>query len=197
MTDERNNSGNRNSGNRNSGDWNSGDRNSGYMNSGDWNSGDRNSGNRNSGDRNSGDWNSGNLNSGYFCAETPAPSFFDKPFNGTREEAEGLIPYIELPMGCEWVPVDQMTDAEKASAPAHKTTGGFLRILRRTVQEAFPLAWAKMDAATKRRFIDLPNFDAEKFLKCTGVDVRTEMLASVTAAPADEIVLNGVRYRRV
>ena len=78
-----------------------------------------------------------------------------------------------------------MTDAEKASAPAHVTTGGFLRILNRTVQEAFPLAWAKLDNETKQRFLNLPNFDAEKFLECTGVDVRKEMPAPVPA-PAIE-----------
>ena len=149
----------------------------------------------NSGDRNSGSGNSGSGNSGFFCTETPTPIFFDKPFAGTWEEAANLIPHIELTMGCEWVDAANMTDAEKASAPAHFTTGGFLRILNRTVQEAFPLAWAKMDNETKRRFLDLPNFDAEKFLECTGVDVRKEMPAPPDAA--DEIVLNGVRYRRV
>jgi len=173
---------------------NSGNVNSGDLNSGNGNSGDWNSGNGNSGDLNSGNGNSGDLNSGFFCTETPAPTFFDKPFAGTWEEAANLIPDIELPMGCEWVDAANMTDAEKASAPAHVTTGGFLRILNRTVQEAFPLAWAKMDNETKQRFLDLPNFDAEKFLKCTGVDVRTEMPAPPNAA--DEIVLNGVRYRR-
>jgi hypothetical protein len=190
MTDERDNSGFSNSGNLNSGDWNSGNRNSGNRNSGNLNSGYRNSGDwnsgyRNSGDWNSGDWNSGNRNSGFFCTETPAPIFFDKPFASTWEEAENLIPYIALPMGCEWVNAANMTDAEKESAPAHVTTGGFLRILNRTVQEAFPLAWAKLDNETKQRFLNLPNFDAEKFLECTGVDVRKEMPAPVPA-PAIE-----------
>jgi len=122
------------------------------------------------------------------------PAFFDKPFAGTWEDAATLIPDVELPIGCEWVAAADMTGAEKAAAPAYATTGGFLRVLNRTVQEAFPLAWAEMDDATKQRFLDLPNFDAEKFLKCTGVDVRKEMPAP--ADPADEIVLNGVRYRR-
>jgi len=176
MSDERSNSGHGNSGIGNSGHWNSGIGNSGHWNSGDWNSGDWNSGN----------WNSGIGNSGHFCTETPAPTFFDKPFAGTWDEAAALIPYVELPIGCEWVDAADMTDAEKAAVPAHVTTGGFLRVLHRTVQEAFPLVWAKMDAETKQRFLDLPNFDAKKFLKCTGVDVRKEM--PTPADPADEIV---------
>lgn len=121
---------------------------------------------------NTGDCNTGDYNTGFFCVNTPKPTFFDHPFDGTWEEAQGLIPAVDLPIGCEWVPTDKMTDDEKAENPNHATTGGFLRVLHRTVQEAFPLAWAKMDQATRDRFTSLPNFDAEKFLKCTGVDVR-------------------------
>jgi hypothetical protein len=65
-----------------------------------------------------------------------------------------------------------MTDAEKVANPNHATIGGYLRPSGLTIQEAFPLAWAKMDQETRQMFLDLPNFDAEKFLKCTGVDVR-------------------------
>jgi len=49
-----------------------------------------NSGFSNSGSKNSGNWNFGNRNSGFFCTETPAPIFFDKPFASTWEEAENL-----------------------------------------------------------------------------------------------------------
>jgi hypothetical protein len=204
MADKKSNAGNYNVGNCNAGNWNVGDSNVGDWNAGDsnvgdcnvgdcnagnWNVGNRNAGNRNAGNWNVGNWNVGNYNVGYFCTETPCPTFFDRPFSGTWEEAYSLIPYIELPVGCEWVDKNDMTVEEKKANPAHETTGGFLRILSKTIQEAFPIAWAKMDEATKARFLNLPNFNAEKFLACTGVDVRNPKVAT-------EIIVDGVVYVR-
>ena len=181
------NSGNRNSGNYNSGDWNSGhcnsgnsnsgNRNSGNRNSGDWNSGYKNTGykntgNSNSGNRNSGNYNSGDWNSGHFCTETPPVRFFDHDWDGSWGDALALIPIIDLPVGCEWIPAAEMSLKEKKSNPNYSAMGGYLKAHSLRVQEAFPKAWAKMDATTRQRFIDLPHFDAEKFFACTGVDVR-------------------------
>ena len=198
------NSGDRNSGNLNSGDLNSGDRNSGNLNSGNrnsgyLNSGDRNSGNLNSGNLNSGDLNSGTRNSGYLCTETPSPIFFDKPWNGTWEEADSLVPWIDLPVGCEFIATSSMTEEEKTANPNHATIGGYLKVLCKTVQEAFPIAWAKLDDEEKQRWLDLPNFDAEKFLKCTGVDVRLEKKAEPQAEVVQpkQIVIDGVTYNLV
>lgn len=52
--------------------------------------------------------------------------------------------------------------------------------------------------ATKDRFLNLLNFDAEKFLICTEVDVRkeTEKPAPRQAGP-DEIAIGGVKYYRM
>jgi len=173
------NTGNHNTGDHNSGDWNSGSYNSGGNNIGFWNSGhynlgsrnsgvgnsgDHNSGNWNSGDYNSGDYNSGDYNTGYFCSIDGPVMFFNKPWKGTHKQARRLIPYVGLPMGCEWVSQEDMTDDEK-----HE--GGYLHIHDQKVTEAFPLAWAKMGDRTKQRFLGLPNFDPEVFLACTGVDV--------------------------
>ena len=193
------NSGNLNSGYRNSGNLNSGYRNSGDRNSGYLNSGDRNSGDRNSGDRNSGDLNSGDRNSGYLCTETPSPMFFDKPWDGTWEEADSLVPWIDLPVGCEFIETSSMTDEEKTTNPNHVTIGGYLKVLCKTVQEAFPIAWAKLDDEEKQRWLDLPNFDAEKFLKCTGVDVRAEKQNEPQAEVVQpkQIVIDGVTYNLV
>src|ERR1035437_569482 len=168
------NSGYGNSGDRNSGNWNSGDRNSGDGNSGDWNSGDRNSGNWNSGDwksgyRNSGFGNSGNRNSGFFCTETPSPLFFDKPTNLSWEDALTSIPSIDLPCGCTWIETKDMSSAEKTDNPTYKTAGGYLKVVDKPITETFPLAWAEMSAEEKAKWTSLPNFDAEKFFKITGV----------------------------
>ena len=149
-----------------------------------------NTGHRNTGHCNTGNWNTGHSNTGFFCTETPAPMFFDKPCNLTWDEAIEAVPHVDLPIGCEWVSEANMTDAEKAEHPNYATIGGYLKKCELTLQQAFPMAWAKMDAETKQKFLDLPNFDAEKFLACTGVDVRTP-------DEPDEITVNGVKYRRV
>ena len=191
------NSGHRNSGNFNSGSYNNGSYNSGSYNSGSCNSGHRNSGHRNSGPcnsgdynsghRNSGNYNSGDFNSGFFCTGTPNPMFFDQPTGLTWDQAQEVIPYIDMPVGTEWVPSANMTDDEMAANPNHTTIGGYLKVHDLTIQKAFPIAWAKMDQATKDRFLNLPNFDAAKFFACTGVDVRKP-------EPAKEIIVDGVRY---
>jgi hypothetical protein len=167
MSDEKNNSGNCNSGHCNSGNCNSG-----HCNSGDCNSGNRNSGHCNSGNRNSGDCNSGNRNSGFFCTQTPKPKFFDVEVDMSWEDAENLIPYIELPIGCLWVNFSDMTDDEKAKNPNAKILGGYLKIIDKDIRVAFPKVWAKMDKTTKQKFLSLPHFDAKKFFQITGVDVR-------------------------
>ena len=147
--------------------------------------------NDNTGDWNTGDWNTGDLNTGFFCTETPQPTFFDKPWwGGTWGEAYDLIPYVGLSVGAAWTPTDDMTDEQKAKFPNYATIGGCLEAIGKTIQDAFPLAWAKLDAETRQKFLDLPNFDAEKFLACTGVDVRKP-------EPKDEIVVDGTTYRRV
>ena len=174
---------------------NTGHRNTGYCNTGNRNTGDWNTGYCNTGNCNTGDWNTGYWNTGFFCTETPAPTFFDAPWAGSWDEAYALIPYVELSAGTIWIPSDKMTAAEKLANPNHSTIGGYLRASELTIQQAFPLAWAKLDAATQKRFLDLPNFDAEKFLKCTGVDVRATPSPAEPAIPS-EVIVGGVRYVR-
>ena len=170
-TDDRNtgdwNTGHWNTGNRNTGDRNTGNRNTGNTNTGDWNTGHWNTGNTNTGH-----WNTGNTNTGFFCTETPNATFFDAPSSLTHAQARDAIPYVELAVGAKWTASADMTDAEKAANPNHAIIGGFLTAIPMTIQQAFPLAWAKMSASEQAKWLALPNFNAEKFLKCTGVDVR-------------------------
>ena len=168
------NSGNRNSGDRNSGDWNSGDRNSGDRNSGDWNSGDRNSGYRNSGDRNSGDWNSGDRNSGVFnTEEKPTIKMFDKDSSWTYDDwydsrARSIMegcPYSYS----DYIPADDMTDEEKKKHPEYKTIGGFVKAFTVTVEDKQKW-WDSLSKSDKNEVKALPNFDADKFCKCVGIE---------------------------
>jgi hypothetical protein len=189
------NSGNRNSGNRNSGDWNSGDWNSGNRNSGDCNSGYRNSGNcnsgncnsgnRNSGNRNSGDWNSGDCNSGdwnkasnvvgCFNTESQKLRFFDKETDMTFEEwinseACRLMNRIDF-RPADWILSDEMSDAEKAEHPEHETTGGYLKIRDNT--DCCKEWWNGLSQNEKQVIMSIPNFDADKFLLITGINVNS------------------------
>ena len=164
------NSGDRNSGNRNSGDWNSGDRNSGDYNSGDCNSGDYNSGDCNSGDRNSGDWNSGDWNSGFFNEKKNKCYIFDKlsdmtvsQFKNSRfYEALISVPFILT----EWV---EYTEEEKEIDKAKALIGGYLK--KYEYKEACKTWWDKLSDKNKEIIHEIPNFDAEKFYRITGIRI--------------------------
>jgi hypothetical protein len=163
---EESNSGDRNSGYRNSGDRNSGDRNSGY----------RNSGYRNSGYRNSGDWNSGDWNSGIFCTEkNPKIKMFDKNSDWTMNDwnssrARRIMercPYTYS----DFIWADDMSDEEKEKHPEYKTIGGYLKTIIVTKEEK-QRWWEELSEDNKAAVYALPNFDADKFEKCTGIKVE-------------------------
>ena len=179
------NTGSFNAGDQNTGNWNTGD-----YNIGDYNTGDFNTGDYNSGMCNTGDYNTGDYNSGYFCTETPSPMFFDRPTDLEWSEVE--IPHMDIPVGCEWVSHREMSEQEMADNPNWYYAGGYLKKHQLSIQEAFPIAWEKADEETKRAFLELPNFDADKFLECTGVDVRKEGLAEHSSP--ERIQFNGEWY---
>lgn len=62
-----------------------------------------------------------------------------------------------------------MTDEEKKANPTYKTTGGYLRVTKEkgNRQEW----WDHLTERDKEEVKALPNFDAEKFYKCTGIKV--------------------------
>ena len=175
----------------NSGDWNSGYGNSGNRNSGDWNSGygnsgDGNSGDRNSGNRNSGYGNSGNRNSGIFCMEEPLCTSFDKPTNKKFSEIDH--PNLSNYQLTEWIEVDRMTIEEKERFPNYGNTGGCLR--KYSYHEMWARGWAKDTEENKAKFLALPNFDADKFLKITGIDVRKK----ATSCDGKIVEIEGKKY---
>ena len=165
------NSGDRNSGDRNSGDRNSGDRNSGYRNSGD-----RNSGDRNSGDRNSGDWNSGDWNSGIFCTEKdPKIKIFDIESSWTMRQWK-MSKANDVMSQCPssytiFISQSEMEPEEKENHPEYKTIGGYLKTVIVT-KEMKQRWWDELPEDNKAAVYALPNFDADKFEKCTGIKVE-------------------------
>lgn len=172
------NTGCKNTGNYNTGDWNIGSRNTGNCNTGHRNTGDYNTGNWNTGSCNTGNWNTGDYNiidasSGCFCTEHQKILIFDKSSNWTIKDWFGSdARYIldSIPNNIvEWIYESDMTDIEKEKNPTYKTTGGYLKILDKS--EAAQVWWDGLDTTDKNIIKSIPNFDAEKFQKCTGIKV--------------------------
>ena len=179
------NTGNCNTGNRNGGDWNTGDYNTGNRNGGDYNTGNcntghdntgncntghRNTGHRNTGNWNTGDYNTGNWNTGFFNAEEHECYIFDKPsgmkltefFESKYYAALNAAPFILT----EWV---LYTDEEKAEDKSKEFVDGYFK--RYDYREACANWWKKLSDEDKATIQQIPNFDADKFEKITGIKV--------------------------
>lgn len=160
-----------NTGSYNIGNCNSGYHNFGSHNTGDSNSGSYNSGNYNVGNYNVGDFNVGNYNTGSFNTENSKLRFFDKETDMTMEEwrkseAFAILRKIDLR------PVEWVWSEEKH--PDHKITGGYLEKTdagRTYTHEPFLSWWNGLSEEEKNIIKNIPNFDADKFYKITGIRV--------------------------
>jgi hypothetical protein len=161
------NTGDYNTGNCNTGDCNTGDYNTGYHNTGDYNTGDYNTGNYNTGD-----YNTGNYNTGYFNTETPDQvNVFDVLTNRSDWDdcdKPGFI-YFDLTV---WVPMSEMTQKEKDDNPTYGNAEGYLKKL--DYKESFQESYNKTTKEDRNKIFNLPNFNAEKFLEISGIDVRVD-----------------------
>ena len=150
----------------------------GLCNTGDRNTGNRNTGNRNTGDCNTGDWNTGDWNaasfsSGCFCTEEPRILMFDEPSDMTyRDWINSRARYLlnTIPKRVvEWIYSSDMTDEEKAQHPEYETTGGYLKVLDES--ECAQVWWDGLGENDRDFIRSIPNFNAKKFEKCTGIKV--------------------------
>ena len=137
------------------------------------NTGDRNTGKWNTGDRNTGDWNAASFSSGCFCTGDQKILMFDKPSEWTLRDwwdsdARRLMNNIQKNV-VEWVYTENMSEEEKEKHPEHKTTGGYLKILDES--ECAQIWWDGLDQTDRQIIMDLPNFNAEIFRKCTGIKI--------------------------
>ena len=167
------NTGDRNTGNYNTGNYNTGNYNTGHFNTGDRDTGHWNTGNRNIGNRNTGDWNVTDASSGCFCTKAQDILIFDKPSNWTIEywwnsDARYLLDNIPKSV-VEWIYESDMTDEEKEKNPTYKTTGGYLKVFDES--ESAQIWWDGLSNKNKEIIKSIPNFDAEKFEKCTGIKI--------------------------
>ena len=127
----------------------------------------------NSGDWNSGDWNKASNVVGCFNTKNQKLRFFDKEADLTFEqwrnsEAYWLMNRIDF-RPADWIWSNEMSDAEKAEHPEHETTGGYLKIRDNT--DCCKEWWNGLSQNEKQVIMNIPNFDADKFFKITGVKV--------------------------
>ncbi len=151
-----------------------GNSNTGDYNTGNWNTGHRNTGDRNTGHRNTGDWNKSSFNTGCFMTEEQKIMFFNKPSDWTyndwfRSDARYLLNRIPKNV-VGWICSENMTDEEKTEHPTHETTGGYLKVFDES--DCGQLWWDTLSDHQKNIIKALPNFNAEIFKECTGIDVN-------------------------
>ena len=102
--------------------------------------------------------------------------FFNKPSDWTyndwlRSDARYLLNRIPKNV-VEWICSEDMTDEEKAEHPTHETTGSYLKVLDES--ECGQIWWNSLSDHEKDVIKSLPNFDAEIFKECTGIDTNEE-----------------------
>ena len=173
------NTGNQNTGNHNTGDCNTGDWNTGNRNTGDWNTGNWNTGNCNTGNWNQGDFCTGDMNisdheTGCFCTEEHTIRIFDAESDMTfgqwrDSDAYSLLARIEFKPN-KFIMSSDMTDEDKIAHPEHKTIGGYLKVC--DTGKAFSTWWDSLTKNEKSIIKNIPNFNAEKFLQLTGIQVN-------------------------
>ena len=194
------NTGNSNTGDRNTGNWNTGNCNTGHRNTGNRNTGYRNTGDRNTGHCNTGHWNTGHCNTGHwntgmFNTDEPNARFFGKEANIKMSEfinGDGYPSYVGFYL-TKWINSSEMTDQEKKDYPTYETTGGYLREYE--YKTAWANFWHDTTSENRKKFINLPNFDAEIFKEITGIDVGLE---KISLSGKDAIVIvDGVTYTAV
>ena len=70
----------------------------------------------------------------------------------------------------EWIYGGDMTEEEKSENPTYKTTGGYLKVLDES--ECAQMWWDGLSEKNRKIIKDIPNFDADKFKECTGIEVK-------------------------
>ena len=168
------NTGNRNTGDCNTGYWNTGDCNTGNWNTGDWNTGNCNTGGWNQGDFCTGDMNISDHETGCFCTEEHTIRIFDVESDMTLRQwrdsdAYSLLARIEFKPN-QFITSSDMTDEEKIAHPEHETIGGYLKVC--DTSKAFSTWWDSLTKNEKSIIKNIPNFNAEKFLQLTGIQVN-------------------------
>ena len=106
--------------------------------------------------------------------EEPTIMMFNKPTSWTHQTWYGSDAryYLnQIPRDVvRWIFESDMTDEEKENHPEYKTTGGYLKVLVET--ERAQMWWDNANEEVKQCILNLPNFNADIFKECTGIDVN-------------------------
>ena len=86
----------------------------------------------------------------------------------TRSNARHILLDCPWPITIvKWIRESEMTDKEKDENPSYKTTGGYLKITGKKLNRQE--WWDSLTEEDRDTVKALPNFDAKKFYKCTGI----------------------------
>lgn len=99
---------------------------------------------------------------------------FNKPSDWTYNDwlnsnARSLLNQIQNNV-IEWIYSEDMTDEEKEEHSEHETTGGYLKV--HDESECGQIWWDGLSEQNRDIIRALPNFDAEIFEQCTGINVN-------------------------
>ena len=124
----------------------------------------------NTGNWNTGDWNTGDLNTGYFNTETPDKvNVFDVLTYKTDFDNCDKPSFIYFNLTV-WIPMSEMTTKEKESNPNFGKAQGYLKKL--DYKEEFKASYDRATEEDRKKIFNIPNFNADKFLEISGIDVR-------------------------
>ena len=134
-----------------------------------WNTGDRNTGDYNTGYRNTGNWNTGNRNTGICNTITPKVTLFNKESNidfgsDLYYKIYSIFDKYSKSL-CEWVSANNMTNEEKEKNKTWETTQGYLKVNKEKYNGV------EITAEDEKFIRELPNFDEQILLECTGIDL--------------------------
>ena len=92
----------------------------------------------------------------------------DVDTDGTKSCTNKIRIVREIP----WDELLRIVNEEKAAHPEHKTTGGYFKILYES--EHGQIWWNGLQEDCKQIIRSLPNFDADIFRECTGIETRND-----------------------
>lgn len=117
--------------------------------------------------------NSGNRNSGFFNENENKCFIFDKISDFTVLEFINSKYYTALTSApfvlTEWI---EYSEEEKSADKSKALIGGYLKTY--DYKEACAIWWSKMAKKNKNLVQKIPNFDAEKFYRITGIRVEAD-----------------------
>ena len=87
----------------------------------------------------------------------------------------------------EWISADKMSAAERQANFLWETTAGYLKVF--DYKEAHRIWWAKLSVEDRAKITGLPNFDAAKFERITGINAEAPKGDGMAKLVLDKIVL--------